>query len=99
MKAVDVSGYNKGEFLKKKSDTVKTSPPYEWSYTFPKDGTYKVCGYFRSYGKNVQVMSVDAGIKSSPWPPKFPIETMIVFGLGIFMVAVGAVARFRPETF
>jgi len=99
VKVVDVSGYNKGEFLKKKSDTVKTSSPYEWSYTFPKDGTYKVCGYFRSYGKNVQVMSVDAGINSSPIPVKMPNESIILAGIGAFLTCIGAVARFRPETF
>jgi len=96
----DVRGYNKGEMLKVKKDTVQTSPPYSWSYTFPKDGTYQINGFFKSYGKGIQVMSVDAGINSSPVPPvPFPSEAMIVLGLGIFMVAVGAVARFKPETF
>jgi len=100
VQAKDVSGYSSGEFLVKKADTVKTSSPYEWSYTFPKDGTYTVNGYFRSYGKNVQVMSVGAGVNSSPVPPvPFPGEAMIALGVGIAMIAVGAVVRFRPETF
>jgi len=99
VKAKDVSGYSSGEFLKKKADTVKTSSPYEWSYTFPKDGTYKVCGYFKSYGKNVQVMSIDAGINATPRPPKLPTEAIILGGIGAFLTCIGAVARFRPETF
>jgi len=100
VQAIDVKGYSSGTTLVHKSDTVKTSSPYEWSYTFPKDGTYSVNGYFKSYGKNVQVMSADMGINSSPMPPlPFPSEAVIVLGLGIAMIAVGAVVRFRPETF
>lgn len=99
VQAVDVEGYSSGTTLKHKSETVQTSAPYSWSYTFPKDGTYSVNGYFKSYGNNVQVMSIDTGINSPPVLPPFPSEAMIALGIGISMAAIGAVVRFRPEAF
>jgi len=89
-----------GNWLQKKSDTVKTSSPWTWSYTFPSDGTYEVNGYCKSYGKSVQVMSFRTGVNTSPVPQlPFPSEAMIVLGTGIAIAAVGGVLRFRPETF
>jgi len=89
-----------GNWLQKKSDTVKTSSPWTWSYTFPSDGTYEVNGYCKSYGKSVQVMSFRTGVNTSPVPQlPFPSEAMIVLGTGIAIATVGGVLRFKPEMF
>lgn len=99
VKAMDVPGYEEGHRLKAKDDTVKTSPPYSWNYTFPEDGTYEVNGYFMSYGKYVQVMSISGGVNTSPAPPqKFPTETLYFAGFGVFLAFLGIGLRVESES-
>jgi len=69
------------------------------------DGKYDVKFKFNyvEFGEKqgpVTIQSVNLGVKKKPViPVGLPNESIILAGFGAFLACIGAVARFRPETF
>jgi len=69
------------------------------------EGKYDVKFKFNyvEFGKKqgpVTIQSVSLGVKQKPViPVGLPNESIILAGIGAFLTCIGAVARFRPETF